>query len=141
MVTHCLGNGRWTRICAAAALAVVGLTGVITGWGADQAEPPVSREADLFRLPRFVSYTDVRIGDPAVSYKDQEFLPDARLMVWQDERERVWVCRFDPVTGDLEPADGRGRFIGVAAPLLTPDLFLKSTINGPEFGYSRRGIG
>jgi hypothetical protein len=130
-------------IGCAAVIGGLRLWGLVAGEAADRADRPISRQADSgrgIRFPRVVSYADVRIGDPTVSYKDQEFLIDAQLVVWQDGDEGIWVCRFDSLAGNLDPPDGRGRFIGVGAPLLTPDEFLKSVINGPEFGFSRRGL-
>lgn len=102
---------------------------------------PLTNLIERLRNRPTLTYTDVRIGDPRVSYKDHEFLVDARLMVWQDGGERIWVSKFDPNTGELDPPDGRGRFYGVGAPLLTPDVFLQSVVNGPEFGFSRHGLG
>lgn len=95
------------------------------------------------RLPRVVISTDMRIGDPAISYKDPEYLIDERLVTWQDGLNQIWLCRFDPRTGDMMPPDGRGLLLAQgAAPLLpADDPFVKTTINGPEFGVSRRGIG
>lgn len=92
-------------------------------------------------LPRLLTSTDVTIGDPSVSYVDPEFLPDERLMVWQDAGCEVWLCSVDPDTGGMVPANGKGQFAGRAAPLLTKrNPLLGVTYNGPEFGISRQGI-
>jgi hypothetical protein len=93
-------------------------------------------------LPGLMTSTDVVIGDPAVSYVDPEYLPEERLMVWQDAVGEVWLCEIDPDTGDMLPAaDGKGQSAGRAAPLLTKrNPFRDVTYNGPEFGVSQQGI-
>jgi hypothetical protein len=92
-------------------------------------------------LPGLLTSTDVIIGDPKVSYVDPEFLPEERLMVWQDAAGEVWQCEVDADTGDMLPANGKGQFAGRAAPLLTKrNPFDGVTYNGPEFGVSQQGI-
>ncbi|HUQ71509.1 MAG TPA: hypothetical protein VM165_18420 [Planctomycetaceae bacterium] len=109
-----------------------------------QAQPSVVsvvRGRGPLGLPGLLTSTDVVIGDPAVSYVDPEFLPEERLMVWQDAAGEVWLCEVDPDTGNMVPADGKGESAGRAAPLLTKrNPFFKVTYNGPEFGVSQQGI-
>ena len=91
--------------------------------------------------PVLLTSTDLEIGDPTLSYVDPEFLPEERLVVWQDAAGKVWLCHVDPGTGHLIPPDGRGEFAGLAAPLLTKqNPFSDVTYNGPEFGRSQQGI-
>lgn len=100
----------------------------------------IPREGPL-GLPGLLTSTDVVIGDPTVSYIDPEFLPDERLMVWQDAAGDVWLCQVDSKTGAMIPPDGKGEYAGRAAPLLTKETpFVNVTYNGPEFGISRQGI-
>ncbi len=55
-----------------------------------------------------------QVGDPTGNYQNVEFTADGRFMVWfegsQDNPNQGWVwhCALDPVTGELDPADGRG---------------------------------
>jgi hypothetical protein len=129
-----------SQVCRGLILGAGILGSVASGAKADD-ESVMSKAVDWLQKPRSLTYIDTRIGDPLVSYKDQEFYVDARLMVWQDELEQIWICRFDARTGLLDPLDGRGKFVGVGAPVLTPTVLLQNAINGPEFGYSQRGLG
>ncbi|MDZ4689196.1 MAG: hypothetical protein SH850_29315 [Planctomycetaceae bacterium] len=144
-------------LLVAASQSLAATAGVLCGSIARAAEPPLPEHAESVVLrpmwatwptgtPRLVISTDTRIGDARVSYKDPEFDVASELMVWQDGQEQVWLCRFDPRTGDLIPRDGRDRFVGQGSPYLPqgkspPTDFLKTVVNGPEFGLSQRGLG
>jgi hypothetical protein len=150
-------RGVLSAVCCGVAgrlLPVIALLCGSTGLAADR--PFATRTASVVLQPMWPSFpvgtpgvvlsTDTRIGDARVSYKDPEFRVEGELMVWQDQREEVWLCRFDPRTGDLIPRDGRGRLIGQGAPYVPqgasiPRMVATSIYNGPEFGLSQRGLG
>lgn len=108
----------------------------------------VARDRPLAAVRR-ISTLDEPVGDDQTSYVDPEFLPERRLVAWQDyETSEVWICRLDLDTGDLIPPDGRETLVGVAARIVG-DPFRRlltgrgriGSFNGPEWGNSREGLG
>ena len=76
---------------------------------------------------------DIRLGDPAISYNDPEFLPDGTRVTWVDQQRQVWVSDLDPATGLLRSKNGQDILVGKGwAP------FLHSQ-NGPEWCLDRQG--
>jgi hypothetical protein len=76
---------------------------------------------------------DVRLGDPAVSYNDPEFLPDGSRMTFVDQQRRVWVAELDATTGLLRSRTGKDILVGENwAPF-------KDSQNGPEWCFDRQG--
>ncbi|MBX3450705.1 MAG: hypothetical protein KF777_14155 [Planctomycetaceae bacterium] len=85
--------------------------------------------------------TDERIGEPGVYYVDPEFHAPTRHMAWQDFNSNdVWICQIDAQTGRLIPANGKG----IRPPVKTVSIFKSSqgsgSFNGPELGFSTRGL-
>jgi hypothetical protein len=85
--------------------------------------------------------TDERIGEAGVYYVDPEFYAPTRHMAWQDfNNNDVWICQIDTQTGRLIPANGKG----IRAPVKTVSIFKSSqgsgSFNGPELGFSTRGL-
>ncbi len=76
---------------------------------------------------------DERIGDERVGYLDPEFWPAQKQIVWQEyDGGAVWLAGVNEASGALNPASGKGRRLGTAAPM-------ENTFNGPEFGFSTSG--
>src|SRR5690349_21385178 len=118
ILAHCVAGGLLAIGMAAGACAE---TKVRTASRTPLALPSVVslvRGTGPLGLPRLLTSTDVIIGDPTISYVDPEFLPEERLMVWQDATGEVWQCEVDPDTGGMLPPDGKGQYAGRAAPLL-----------------------
>lgn len=99
---------------------------------------------------RVSNITDVRIGDAlGATYLGTAIWREASYLAWHDARdEGIWVCQLDPETGEMNPPDGKGTFIGTAAPFVR-SFFLGEllgegtfgTANGPEWGNSQQGLG
>lgn len=113
--------------------------------------PSSARAAEVARsrgTPSIVAI-DEQIGDPTIKYQDAEIWNELNLMSWQEGRNNwIWVCRIDPQTGALQPADGRGKRIARAAraegDLWARFLFgvgRKGTWNSAEWGVSAEGLG
>ena len=99
----------------------------------------LSREAiENDRTPPFPSPDgfqpeDIRLGDPAVSYNDPEFLPNGTRMTFVDQRRRVWVAELEPATGRLRSRTGQDILVGEHwAPF-------QYSQNGPEWCLDRQG--
>ncbi len=99
--------------------------------------------------PKLTVGPDVIIGAPLAAFYGSSIWQEGDLLAWQDGIDAsIWYCRLNPATGDLMPADGRGTFVAKGAPYIG-NLFLQAvlragqlgTYNGPEWGYSRQGLG
>jgi len=118
--------------------------------GAKRPAPPAVRpQASAQIASRVANITDVVIGDQqGVTYLGTAIWREEGLLAWHDGRDDgIWICQLDPDTGELHPANGKGTFIGYAAPFVG-DIFLRQflglgefgTNNGPEWGASQQGL-
>jgi hypothetical protein len=54
---------------------------------------------------------DQVVSDPASSLPQPEFDRATNRIIWQDRQNRLWIGGVDPVTGALNPPNGRARHI------------------------------
>jgi hypothetical protein len=54
---------------------------------------------------------DQLVSDPTSSLPQPEFDRATNRIIWQDLQNRLWVGQVDPVTGALQPSDGRGQLV------------------------------
>jgi hypothetical protein len=86
-------------------------------------------------LPLFAHATDFTPSETlATTYRwflDPEFNLTKNLVTWVDASNGdIWVSGLDPTTGNLVPADGKGKLIEAGA---APIGGLGFTLNGPEW--------
>jgi hypothetical protein len=84
-------------------------------------------QAQTFRV------NDVRIGDTTVSYLDFEFWQAGNRVCFQDENNNGYVAVLDSLTGNFRTENGKDFLFDQNLAPIT------SSLNGPEWGLSRRG--
>jgi len=57
---------------------------------------------------------DQIVSDPTSDLPAPEFDRRTGRVIWQDRQNRLWVGNVDPVTGALNPVDGRGQLVDTA---------------------------
>lgn len=72
---------------------------------------------------------DQIVSAPGADIPDPEFDALGKRMVWQDPHGNLWLANMDPVTGAIDPADGRGLLIDQGL------YFVQLSTNGPEWVY------
>jgi hypothetical protein len=57
---------------------------------------------------------DQIVSDPTSDLPAPEFDRRTGRVIWQDRQNKLWVGNVDPVTGALNPVDGRGQVVDTA---------------------------
>ncbi len=79
---------------------------------------------------------DQLVSDPNSTLTDLSINQATSSFNWQDAKGKIWVGRFDKVTGDLRPTNGQGELVDTGAtPVIAPDWV--ETAKGPRLVYTK----